>query len=107
MNSEAEPRSEGQENHYERFTFPNDNPVKHIDFNLFRGKDSVRECKTIGQTPTEDTRAFPQDVGMLDHKTRCTARTTLASWLSSLNRVKRWTPVKRNTHFCLMSPVII
>ncbi|GAB9464760.1 Rxlr-like protein [Globisporangium polare] len=67
VNFEAEPRSEDPEDRNERFTFPSDNPVKRIDFILFRGKGSVRECKTIGQAPTEDTKKFPQDVGMLDH----------------------------------------
>lgn len=68
VNVEAEPRSEDPEDRHERFTFPSDNPVKRIDFILHRGKGIVRECKTIGQAPTEDTKAFPLDVGMLHHK---------------------------------------
>lgn len=58
MNVESEPQPRS-EDHHERFTFPSDNPVKRIVFILYRGKGAVRECKTIDQTPTEGTKAFP------------------------------------------------
>ncbi|DBA04315.1 TPA: hypothetical protein N0F65_002077 [Lagenidium giganteum] len=63
---EATPRSLSGDDRYHRFTFPSDNPVKRIDFILYRGQGVVRECEIIGQEPTEDTASYPQDVGMLD-----------------------------------------
>lgn len=67
-NTEAEPRSEDPTDRHARFTFPSDNPVKRIDFVLYRGKGRARASETIGQAPTDDTRTFPQNVGMLNFK---------------------------------------
>lgn len=66
-NTEAVPRSEDADDRDTRFTFPSDNPTKRIDFVLYRGKGHARACETVGQAPTDDTRAFPQDVGMLNY----------------------------------------
>ncbi|KAF1329608.1 Rxlr-like protein, partial [Globisporangium splendens] len=63
---EPEPRSEDPVDRHDRFTFPSDNPVKRIDFILYRGKGKVHDFKTIGQAPTDDTKEFPLDVGMLN-----------------------------------------
>lgn len=62
---EAHPRSPDLVDRLTRFTFPSDNPVKRIDFVLYRGKVRVKTCEIIGQAPTEDTLSFPTDVGML------------------------------------------
>lgn len=65
---EAEPRSTDWDDRQHRFTFPSDNPSKRIDFVLYRGRGSVKECEIVGQEPTEDTKGFPLDVGMLNAK---------------------------------------
>lgn len=65
---EPEPRSEDPVDRHDRFTFPSDNPVKRIDFILYRGKGKVQEFKTIGQAPTHDTKDLPLDVGMLHRR---------------------------------------
>ncbi|TYZ66268.1 hypothetical protein PybrP1_005419 [[Pythium] brassicae (nom. inval.)] len=67
-NTEAAPRSADPGDRHARFTFPSDNPAKRIDFVLYRGKGRARACDMVGQTPTDDTRAFPQDVGMLNFR---------------------------------------
>ncbi|KAL3658830.1 hypothetical protein V7S43_016198 [Phytophthora oleae] len=65
LHEEAEPRSTDPEDRQHKFTFPSDNPSKRIDFVLYRGEGTVKECEIIGQEPTEDTKEFPEDVGML------------------------------------------
>ena len=65
VHEEAEPRSTDVGDRQHKFTFPSDNPSKRIDFVLYRGDGQVKECEIIGQAPTEDTKDFPQDVGML------------------------------------------
>lgn len=62
---EAQPRSPDLVDRLTRFTFPSDNPVKRIDFVLYRGKGHVKSCEIIGQAPTDDTLGFLTDVGML------------------------------------------
>ncbi|KAG6971586.1 hypothetical protein JG687_00001933 [Phytophthora cactorum] len=65
VHEEAEPRSTDPDDRQHKFTFPSDNPSKRIDFVLYRGEGQVKECEIIGQDPTEDTKDFPDDVGML------------------------------------------
>ncbi|OWZ10167.1 hypothetical protein PHMEG_00017024 [Phytophthora megakarya] len=65
IHKEAEPRSIDLDDRQRKFTFPSDSPSKRIDFVLFRGKGQVKKCEIIGQEPTEDTKDFPNDVGML------------------------------------------
>ncbi|KAF4319469.1 hypothetical protein G195_007204 [Phytophthora kernoviae 00238/432] len=65
LHKEAGPRSTDLEDRQHKFTFPSDNPSKRIDFVLYRGEGEVKECKIIGQEPTEDTKGYPDDVGML------------------------------------------
>ncbi|CEG43406.1 RxLR-like protein [Plasmopara halstedii] len=62
---EAEPQSSDLDDRKHKFTFPSDRPSKRIDFVLYRGEGQVEECNIIGQKPTEDTKDFPNDVGML------------------------------------------
>ncbi|KAI9916541.1 hypothetical protein PsorP6_017219 [Peronosclerospora sorghi] len=62
---EAMPQSTDKDDRMHKFTFPSDNPVKRIDYVLYRGEGHVKECEIIGQQPTEDTKSFPKDVGML------------------------------------------
>lgn len=64
---EAGPRSTDPDDRQHKFTFPSDNPSKRIDFVLYRGEGDVKECEIIGQAPTEDTKDYPDDVGMLHH----------------------------------------
>ncbi|GMF19715.1 unnamed protein product [Phytophthora fragariaefolia] len=65
VHEEAEPRSTDPEDRQHKFTFPSDSPSKRIDFVFYRGDGKVKECEIIGQEPTEDTKSFPDDVGML------------------------------------------
>ncbi|KAG3113883.1 hypothetical protein PI124_g7108 [Phytophthora idaei] len=65
VHEEAEPRSTDPDDRQHKFTFPSDNPSKRIDFVLYHGEGQVKECEIIGQDPTEDTKDFPDDVGML------------------------------------------
>ncbi|POM77624.1 Hypothetical protein PHPALM_4970 [Phytophthora palmivora] len=65
IHEEAEPRSTDLDDRQHKFTFPSDSPSKRIDFVLYRGEGQVKECEIIGQEPTEDTKNFPDDVGML------------------------------------------
>ncbi|CAH0476282.1 unnamed protein product [Peronospora belbahrii] len=69
-NQEAETRSTDVKDRHSKFTFSSDNPSKRIDFVLYRGKGQVKECKIIGQEPTEDTKGFSEDVGMLHRFSR-------------------------------------
>ncbi|TMW62315.1 hypothetical protein Poli38472_009808 [Pythium oligandrum] len=63
---EAAPRSPDAHDRAHKFTFPSDNPIKRIDFILYRGKGAIKECEILAQAPTEDTKDFPTDVGMLN-----------------------------------------
>uniref|UniRef100_M4BRT5 Endonuclease/exonuclease/phosphatase domain-containing protein n=1 Tax=Hyaloperonospora arabidopsidis (strain Emoy2) TaxID=559515 RepID=M4BRT5_HYAAE len=65
VHEEAEPRSTDVNDREHRFTFPSDNPSKRIDFILYRGHGQVKECEIIAQAPTDDTKDFKKDVGML------------------------------------------
>ncbi|KAJ0403078.1 hypothetical protein P43SY_009145 [Pythium insidiosum] len=65
LHAEAPPRSTDDTDKATKFTFPSDNPSKRIDFVLFRGKGAVKSCDIVAQEPTEDTKSYPTDKGML------------------------------------------
>lgn len=64
LHTEPVPRSTNPIDIETKFTFPADHPVKRIDYVLYRGKGTVKDCRVIGQAPTSDTLSNPASVGM-------------------------------------------
>ncbi|KAF0686416.1 Aste57867_21787 [Aphanomyces stellatus] len=65
LHAEPTPASKDAHDIAHKFTFPSDDPIKRIDFILFRGKGRVAACDVFGQAPTLDTANYPKDKGML------------------------------------------
>lgn len=55
IHTEPVPKSLDMTDRVHKFTFPAHNPIKRIDFILYRGKGKTIDFKVIGQEPTKET----------------------------------------------------